>query len=223
MKQECGRVESGELIFVIDDDASVCKGLSRLLYSAGYKTEVFHSASDYLARKPHAGIGCLILDVRMPEINGLDLQLCLNQQQSDLPIIFLTGHGDLPMGIKAMKRGAEDFLTKPVDEEALLNAVRRALVRHRAVRTQRLELAAAQVRLDTLTPREFEVLQFILGGAINKTIAADLSISEKTVKAHRAKVMTKMAASTAAELGGICASLDITPKTASPQSYSIGL
>ena len=204
--------EPGGMVFVIDNDPSVCRGLSRLLRSAGYETETFHSAADYLEREPFDGAGCLVLDVRMPQMSGTELQLRLNEQHSDLPIIFLTGHGDLPMGIEAMKRGAEDFLTKPVDEEALLDAVRRALVRHRAVRTQRLELAAAQARLDTLTPREFEVLQRILGGAINKNIAKDLSIIEKTVKAHRAKVMTKMAASTAAELGGICASLDITPK-----------
>ena len=204
--------EPGGMVFVIDNDASVCRGLSRLLRSAGYETEAFHSAADYLEREPFDGVGCLVLDIRMPQLSGTELQLRLNEQHSDLPIIFLTGHGDLPMGIKAMKRGAEDFLTKPVDEEALLEAVQRALIRHRAVRTQHLELAAAQAQLDTLTPREYEVLQCILGGAINKTIAADLSISEKTVKAHRAKVMMKMAASTAAELGGICASLDITPK-----------
>ncbi len=209
--------ESGAVVFVIDNDASVCRGLSRLLRSAGYETEAFLSATDYLEREPFDGVGCLILDIRMPQLSGTELQLRLNEQHSDLPIIFLTGHGDLPMGIEAMKRGAEDFLSKPVDEVALLDAVKRALVRHSAVRGQRQQLAAAQARLDTLTPREFEVLQSILGGAINKTIAADLSISEKTVKAHRAKVMTKMAASTAAELGGICASLDITPKVTASQ------
>ncbi len=203
---------SGKRIFVIDDDSSVCKGLSRLLCSAGYETEIFHSATDYLERDPYEGVGCLVLDIRMPQLSGTDLQLRLNEQHSDLPIIFLTGHGDLPMGIKAMKRGAEDFLTKPVDEVALLDAVQRALARHRAVRAERLECADALARLDTLTLRELEVLQHILGGAINKRIAEDLSISEKTVKAHRAKVMAKMAASTPAELGGICASLDITLK-----------
>ena len=172
--------EPGGMVFVIDNDASVCRGLSRLLRSAGYETEAFHSAADYLEREPFDGVGCLVLDVRMPHLSGIELQLRLNEQHSDLPITFLTGHGDLPMGIEAMKRGAENFLTKPVDEEALLDAVRRALVRHRAVRTQRLELAAVEARLDTLTPREYEVLQCILGGAINKTIAADLSIFEQS-------------------------------------------
>ena len=204
MNKEFGRVESGELVFVIDDDASVCKGLSRLLYSAGYETEVFHSASDYLAREPYAGIGCLILDVRMPEIDGPNLQLRLNQQQSDLPIIFLTGHGDLPMGIKAMKRGAENFLTKPVDEVSLLDAVSSALERHRAVHSERLRSADTRARMESLTPREFEVLQCILGGAINRQIAEKLSISEKTVKAHRAKIMHKLNVSSAAELGWVC-------------------
>ena len=209
--------KSGEVIFVVDNDASVCRGLSRLLRSAGYETETFHSAADYLEREPFDGVGCLVLDVRMPRLSGIELQLRLNEQRSDLPIIFLTGHGDLPMGIKAMRRGAEDFLTKPVDEEALLDAVQRALVRHCAVRTDRLESAVAQARLDTLTRREFEVLQCILGGTINKKIAKNLSITEKTVKAHRAKVMAKMSASSAVELGRICALLNITLKATASQ------
>jgi FixJ family two-component response regulator len=217
MKKEHGMDKSGERIFVIDNDASVCRGLSRLLRSAGYETEIFYSAADYLEREPFDGVGCLVLDIRMPQMSGTELQLHLNEQHSDLPIIFLTGHGDLPMGIKAMKRGAEDFLTKPVDEEALLDAVQRALIRHRAVHSQHLESADVQARLETLTPREFEVLQCILGGSINKKIAEDLSVTEKTVKAHRKKVMTKMAASTPAELGRICASLDITLKTTASQ------
>ena len=217
MREKRGVNESGGRVFVIDDDPSVCRGLSRLLRSAGYETELFHSAADYLERDPYEGVGCLVLDIRMPKLSGTELQLHLNEQHSNLPIIFLTGHGDLPMGIKAMKRGAEDFLTKPVDEEALLDAVQRSLARHRAVRIRRRESADAQARVDTLTPREFEVLQRILGGAINKEIAKDFSISEKTVKAHRAKVMAKMAASTPAELGGICASLNITPKITASQ------
>jgi FixJ family two-component response regulator len=214
MREECKMDESAGRVFVVDNDASVCRGLSRLLHSAGYETESFHSATDYLEREHFDDVGCLVLDIHMPPLSGIELQLRLNEQRSDLPIIFLTGHGDLPMGIKAMRRGAEDFLTKPVDEEALLDAVQRALARHHSVRAERLESADAQARLDTLTPRELEVLRCILDGAINKKIAKDLSISEKTVKAHRAKVMAKMAASTAAELGGICASLDITSKTA---------
>ncbi len=210
-------VESGELVFVIDDDASVRRGLSRLLHSAGYETEVFHSAVDYLAREPYTGIGCLILDVRMPEISGTDLQLQLNQQQNDLPIIFLTGHGDLPMGIKAMKRGAENFLTKPVDELALLDAVNSALERHRSVRSGNLRSADTRARMQTLTPRELEVLQYILGGAINKEIAENLFISEKTIKAHRGKIMRKLKVSSAAELGWISSTAKITEIRTKPE------
>ena len=213
--------EPGELVFVIDDDTSVRKGLSRLLYSAGYATEVFQSASDYLAREPYAGIGCLILDVRMPEMDGLDLQLRLNRQQSDLPIIFLTGHGDLPMGIKAMKRGAEHFLTKPVDEVSLLDAVNSALERHRAVYSERLRSADTRARMETLTPRELEVLQCILGGAINRQIAEKLSISEKTIKAHRGKIMHKLNVSSAAELGWVCSIAQLAvEKPGQPKRYA---
>lgn len=194
-------------IFVIDDDLSVGKGLSRLLHSAGYETEVFHSAIDYLQREPFAGIGCLILDVRIPQLSGIELQHQLNKQSRKLPIIFLTAHGDLPMGVEAMKQGADDFLTKPVDDEILLNAVSRALSRYRSVRDEQLKSADAQTRLDRLTPREFEVLQHILGGATNKQIADGLCISEKTVKAHRGKVMRKLNASSAAEMGWICSGI----------------
>ena len=198
-------VTPSSLVFVIDDDASVRKGLSRLLRSVGYATELFASATDYLQREPYGGIGCLVLDIRMPKLSGIDLQLQLNEQGSDLPVIFLTAHGDLPMGIAAMKRGAVDFLTKPVDESSLIDAVRRALAGHLAVRSERSKTADAQARLDRLSPREFEVLQHILGGARNVQIAEDLRISEKTVKAHRGKIMRKLNASSAAELGWISA------------------
>ena len=194
-------------IFVIDDDVSVCKGLSRLLQSAGYKTEEFNSAADFLKRELFTGIGCLVLDVRMPQKSGIELQQQLNKQNSKLPIIFLTAHGDLPMGIAAMKQGADDFLTKPVDDKILLDAVSRALARHRATCKEQVKLSNIQIRLDSLTPREFEVLQYILGGGTNKKIANELSISEKTVKAHRGKVMSKLKASSAAELGWRCSSI----------------
>lgn len=203
---------SGSRIFVIDNDAFVGKGLSRLLCSAGYETEVFLSATDYLQREPYGGIGCLVLDIRMPKMSGIDLQSRLYEQRSDLPIIFLTAHGDLPIGIEAMKRGAVDFLVKPVDEKSLLDAVHRALTRHRSVHSKRLRSADAQARLDTLTPREFEVLQRILGGAKNIQIAEDLCICEKTVKAHRGKIMRKLNASSAAELGWICSFAKIAVK-----------
>ncbi len=194
-------------IFVIDNDPSVCKGLFRLLHSAGYETEIFHSAAEYLQGEAYTGIGCLIIDVRMPGISGIELQHHLNKQNNKLPVIFLTAHGDLPMGIEAMKQGADDFLTKPVDEEVLLDAVNRALSRYRSVRDEQLKLADVRTRLDKLTPRESEVLQHILGGVTNKQIADDLCISEKTVKIHRGKIMQKLNASSAAEMGWICSSI----------------
>lgn len=190
-------------IFVIDDDLSVCKGLSRLLHSCGYVTETYTSAADYLLREPFDGIACIILDLHMPQLNGMDVQQKLVAQNNTLPIIFLTAHGDVPLAVEAMKQGADDFLTKPVDEKILLDAVERALLRHRSVRSEQLITRQAQARLDKLTPREFEVLQYILGGAINKQIAEDLGISEKTVKIHRGKVMQKLDVSSAAELGWV--------------------
>lgn len=198
------------IVFVVDDDPSVCKGLSRLLHSAGYHTETHHSAADFLRREPHTGTGCLVLDVRMPDLSGIELQQQLNRQGIDLPVIFLTAHGDLTMGVKAMKRGAEDFLSKPVDENSLLDAVQRALQRHRTLRVRTQQRAAIQKRLDQLTARELEVLQCILSGAINREIAAQLAITEKTVKAHRARVMDKMKAASPAELGKICAWFDLS-------------
>jgi FixJ family two-component response regulator len=209
-----------EKVFVIDNDLSVCLGLSRLLNASGYQVEVFHSATEFLDREDYAGIACIILDVSMPQISGLDLQLELNAQQCGYPIIFLTGHGDLPMGIQAMKRGAEDFLPKPIDESILLEAVSRALQTHRKAYNQKRRQIESQTRLKNLTPREMQVLQCLLSGAINKKIAEGLSISEKTVKAHRAKVMEKMGASSAVELGSACSALGVLPVSVSSQKGS---
>lgn len=204
-----------ERIFIIDNDPSVCLGLSRLLDASGYQVETFHSAADFLARENDTGMACIILDINMPQKSGLELQLDLNARHIGLPIIFLTGHGDLPMGVQAMKRGAEDFLTKPVDEIILLKAVKRALENYRTTRHRRLQLTESQARVEKLTPRELEVLRYILKGEINKQIAVSLCISEKTVKAHRAKIMEKMAASSAVELGKLCATLDLEHTTRS--------
>lgn len=200
-----------EKVFIIDNDPSVCLALSRLLDASGYQPEVFDSAIGFLAREDYTGIACIILDVSMPQLSGIDLQLKLNAQQSEFPIIFLTGHGDLPMGIQAMKRGAADFLSKPIDESILLESVSRALQSHRKVVHKQNKLAESLARIKKLTPRESQVLQRLLGGAINKQIAEELCISEKTVKAHRAKVMEKMGASSAVELGKTCATLGVLP------------
>jgi FixJ family two-component response regulator len=195
---------SASRVFIIDDDASVCKALARLLSASGYATEAFYSANDYLEREPYNGIGCLVLDIRMPGLSGTDLQTHLKRQRNDIPVIFLTGHGDLPVGIEAMKRGAIDFLTKPVDEVSLLDAIDRALSKSQASQREQSSVADVQARIDALTQREKEVLLAILGGARNKQIASALGISEKTVKAHRGKIMQKLNASSPAELGWLC-------------------
>lgn len=196
-------------VFIIDDDESVCKALTRLLTASGYTTEAFHSADDYLKREPFDGIGCLILDIRMPGMSGTDLQIHLNARNSSIPVIFLTGHGDLPVGIEAMKRGAVDFLTKPVDEITLLDAVNRALSSSQKFHIEQSNTVDVHARLDTLTPRELEVLEYIVGGARNKQIAQYLGISEKTVKAHRGAIMRKMGSSSPAEVGWLCSLVNL--------------
>jgi len=197
-------------VFIVDDDRSVRSSLSRLLHSAGYETKVFGSATEFLQCQPYDGESCLILDVMMPGIDGINLHRQLAAKRSNLPVIFLTAHGDLPMGVRAMKRGAEDFLQKPVDETVLLNAVSQALVRYETISNDDLNNSKLSSALDALTPRELEILQLILGGATNQQIAEFFGISAKTVKAHRGKIMQKTGASSAAELGWICSSTQLT-------------
>ncbi len=200
-------------IFIIDDDRSVRTSLARLLGAAGYTTEVFASAEEYLARAHFDGVACLILDVRMPGSSGLELQDTLNELGSDLPILFLTGHGDIPMSVKAIRGGAVNFLTKPVREAVLLAAVGEALAVHKKDWKDNELTNKTRASLAMLTRREHEVMRYILSGARNRQIADHLGITEKTVKAHRAKIMTKMGVSSAVELGGVCAQLAVTPKT----------
>lgn len=200
-------------VFIIDDDSSVRTSLARLLDAAGYATEVFACAEDYLARERFDGIACIILDVRMPGSSGLELQDTLKGLESDLPILFLTGHGDIPMSVKAIKGGAVNFLTKPMDETVLLAAVRQALLVHKKKLQDNELTRKARTCLATLTSRELEVMRYILSGVRNRQVATHLDITEKTVKAHRAKIMTKMGVSSAVELGGVCAQLALTPKT----------
>jgi FixJ family two-component response regulator len=197
-------------VFIVDDDRSVRSSLSRLLHSAGYETKVFGSATEFLQYQPYDGKSCLILDVMMPGIDGINLHRQLAAKRSNLPVIFLTAHGDLPMGVRAMKRGAEDFLQKPVDETVLLNAVSQALARYETTSNDDLNNSKLSSALDALTPRELEILQLILGGATNQQIAEFFGISAKTVKAHRGKIMQKTGASSAAELGWICSSSQLT-------------
>jgi len=205
--------DAKEFVYVVDDDPSVRKGLTRLLRSAGHTVETFSSAAEFLARKPCEGVGCLVLDVRMPGLNGMELQTELAARGVDLPIVFLTGHGDIPMSVQAMKQGAVDFLTKPVDEEVLLHTVRQALRQHASRRAERRETEAVRGRLRLLTSRELEVLRCVITGARNKRIAAHLGISEQTVKIHRTRVMTKLETNTWTALFRACQRAGIEPSS----------
>ena len=187
-------------VFVIDDDAAVRKAVSRLLRSAGIAVAVFASPGEFLAQHDPDMPGCLVLDLAMPDINGLQLQTTLAKKGCTLPIIFLTGHGDVSKSVQAMKHGAFDFFSKPVKEKDLLPAVRAAIERNAVARQEQARLSEICARLDTLTPREREVLEHVVAGKLNKQIASDLGITEATVKMHRARVMAKMKVQSVAEL-----------------------
>ena len=187
-------------VLIVDDDPAVLKGLSRLLRSAGLAVATFSSPREFLDRHDPNVPGCVVLDVAMPGLNGLELQEGLIARGAEQPIIFLTGHGDIPMSVKAMKRGAVDFLTKPMNDDDLLKAVRVAIEKNSLQRRARAEVAEIQRRLATLTPREREVLEHVITGQLNKQTAADLGTVEKTIKVHRARVMEKMKVHSVAEL-----------------------
>jgi FixJ family two-component response regulator len=203
-------------IFVVDDDASLRKSLLWLLRSAGWHAEAFASAEEFLARPPFSGTGCLILDVRMPNVTGPDLRDRLAASHSMLPIIFLTGHGDVPTGVDAIKKGAVDFLLKPVDDEVLLQAIQRAVDRHRAAQAHARELRNIRERVARLSDREREVMQHVIAGCLNKQIADALGIAEKTVKIHRGHVMQKMEVNSVAGLVHLCESAGIIPQRLCP-------
>jgi FixJ family two-component response regulator len=188
------------LVFVIDDDESVRKGLQRLLQSASYESELFKSASDFLARPPHPGPACVIVDVKMPGVNGIDFQKALIQRRREEQLVFITGYGSIPMCAQVMKAGAVDFLPKPFKSRELLKCVEQALDRSAEQRRRATERNEARHLLDLLTPREFEVMQFVITGMLNKQVADKLGMAEKTVKVHRGRVMQKLSITSVAEL-----------------------
>ncbi len=203
--------EEGPTIFIIDDDASVRKSLSRLLKSHRLAVETFASAEQFLGREVYGGNGCIILDVRMPGLSGIALRDELTRTGCRMPIIFITGHGDIPMGVDAMKKGAYDFLAKPFEEEQLVDAVRGALEKNAQDMASRIESETVKSLTDRLTPREKEVLPYIIAGFLNKQIAFKLNIAEKTVKVHRGHIMEKLGAGSVAELVRLTDKANIKP------------
>ena len=192
--------QSKEVIAIVDDDLSVREGLDSLIRSAGWRVETFASAQEFLARPGTDAPSCLVLDLQMPGLSGLDLQKRMAEIGLDIPIVFLTGHGNIPASVQAMKAGAVEFLTKPFDDEKLLQAIREATERDRRIRQRQAEMLELRGRYESLTPREQEVMQQVVSGLLNKQIAAELKMTEFTVKFHRGHVMRKMRAESVADL-----------------------
>jgi FixJ family two-component response regulator len=204
--------EGCPIVFVIDDDPSVRRSLARLFRSAGYAVETYPSAVEFLqSESGPPRPGCIVLDIRMPELDGLDLQEELAGRDYALPIVFITGHGDIPTAVIAMKKGAVDFLSKPFDDEELLRAVQSALARESDARAAFEEEQAIRQRLQSLTPREYEVLTYLLTGMLNKQIAGALNITEKTVIVHRGRVLRKMGVASVAELVQLASTAGVRP------------
>jgi FixJ family two-component response regulator len=200
-------------VFLVDDDASVRRALARLIKSAGHNVQTFASAREFLGTKTGSQeAGCLVLDVRMPGLTGIDLQRELHIMNRNLPIVFITGHGDIPMSVKAMKAGAVDFLQKPVKDKDLLRAIEQSLARAARDQSQREEIARIQKRVESLTPREFEVMALVVTGMLNKQIAFKLGTVEKTIKVHRARVMDKMDVDSIADLVRVAEKIGIPPE-----------
>lgn len=191
---------SNAIIYVVDDDSSVRTAVKRLIRSLGFTVETFDSAQAFLNQELHDGPACLVLDIRMPGTSGIQLQEQLAKAGVQIPIIFITGHGNIPMSVKAMKDGAVDFIEKPFEDQKLIDAINVAIARNKQFRKQQAEINKLLLRVDSLTPREHEVFRLVVSGMLNKQIAYDLGMSEKTVKIHRSRVMQKMKATSLADL-----------------------
>jgi two-component system, LuxR family, response regulator FixJ len=203
--------ETQPTVFVVDDDDSMRKALSYLLLSAGLRVETYSSAEEFMTRDQYNGVGCIILDVNMPGLSGMGLQEKLIQAAHSMPIIFLTGHGELTMGVQAMKRGAVDFLTKPCDDDQLLGAVHSAIEKAQETRSRLEETREIRIRMELLTPRENEILGYVIAGMLNKQIAGRLGIAEVTVKMHRGRIMEKLGAGSVADLVRLAEKVGIKP------------
>ncbi len=201
----------GTIVFVVDDDPSMLRAVARLLRAAGHDVEAFASPREFLARSPHEGPGCLVLDLKMPDLSGLDVQKALESRAPELPIVFVSGYGKVPAAVRAMKAGAIDFLTKPFQDSDLLAAVEAAITRSIISLADRFERQAIEARLRLLTPREREVLPLVAGGLPNKQIAARLGTSLQTIKVHRSRVMEKMRAASLAELVRMAGRAGVVP------------
>src|SRR5712691_7652632 len=193
-------IEPDAIVFVVDDDPSVRRSTERLIRSARFKVQTFSSAREFLAGHRPEGPACLVLDVRMPGLSGMDLQRELAQSGIHIPIIFITAHGDIPMSVRAMKAGADEFLTKPFRGRSLLDAVRAAIERDRSTHKERSETRELRERYEQLTPREREVMALVVAGQLNKQVAGELSTTERTIKFHRAHIMQKMGVESLADL-----------------------
>ena len=211
-----------QYLFVVDDDESVCTSLATLLESDGYTVESFVSASEFLKRAPNVGPACLVLDVRLPGLDGFALQQELAEQGRMEEIVFITGYGDIPMGIRAMKRGAVDFLPKPFEDQALLNAVAQAIARSADRCQNRKEVAQIRARIAMLTRREFEVFCLVIAGLLNKQIAAELGAALRTIKTHRGRVMRKLGVQSVADLVRLAQKVEISPDPASKDHIGSG-